>query len=261
MIILDTPQGTLDWITERLWRLTGSGLKPVITSTGALSKSQASIAAIDKLIAGLDAANEIRTNPSVLDNLDDYQVQEWLSHYTGEKFSGNRHTRRGNDLEPDALAALSERIGMQIDPVGMCIMGDDPNGVVSCSPDGLIYRDGQLLTGAECKARHLATYYNHVADGVLPEGDKHQVHAEMAICEVDEWHYGSYFPGKPIFHVLVRRDKFTDTLEQSLMDFRAMYEARFMAVTEAMERLSENVEVSHRDRERQTAADQPSEQP
>jgi len=240
MIILDTPQGSLDWITNRLWRLTGSGLKPVITSTGALSKSQASIAAIDKLIAGLDAANEIRTNPSVLDNLDDYQVQEWLSHYTGEKFSGNRHTRRGNDLEPDALAALSERIGMQIDPVGMCIMGDDPNGVVSCSPDGLIYRDGQLLTGAEVKCPTLATFYGYLADGELPDEYRLQVHSAMAICEVDEWHFAAYFKGKPLHYVFVRRDKFTDTLEQSLKDFRAMYEERFMAVTEATERLSEN---------------------
>ena len=169
MIILDTPQGSLDWITERLWRLTGSQLKKNITTTGKLSASQAALENIDRLIAGIDAANEIRTNPDAIAGLDDWQAQEWIGHYTGEKFTGNAHTRRGNDLEPDALAALQERIGMQIDQVGMCIMGDNPNGVVSCSPDGLIYQDGKLVAGAEVKCPTLATFYGYVADGRLPD--------------------------------------------------------------------------------------------
>jgi len=240
VIIINTEQGSLDWITARLWRLTGSALKSNITATGALSKSQAAIAAIDKLIAGLDAANEIRTNPDSIAGLDDWQVQEWLSHYTGEKFSGNKHTRRGNDLEPDALAALQERIGMQIDPVGMCIMGDDPNGVVSCSPDGLIYQDGILVSGAEVKCPTLATYYGYLADGGLPDEYKLQVHAGMAICELNEWHFAAHFKGKPLFHVYVERDMFTDTLEKSLQDFRAMYEERFWKITSVIKQPAQN---------------------
>ena len=39
MIILDMPQGSIDWIIARLWRLTASKLDPVITSTGKLSNS------------------------------------------------------------------------------------------------------------------------------------------------------------------------------------------------------------------------------
>jgi hypothetical protein len=240
MIILDTEQGSLDWITARLWRLTGSALKSNITATGALSKSQAAIAAVDKLIAGLDAANEIRTNPDAIAGLDDWQIQEWIGHYTGEKFSGNKHTRRGNDLEPDALAALQDRIGMQIYPVGMCIMGDDPNGVVSCSPDGLIYHDGILVAGAEVKCPTLATFYGYLADGTLPDEYKLQVHSAMAICEVDQWHFAAYFKSKPLFYVYVKWDKFTDTLYQSLQDFRAMYEERFWEISSVMKQLAQN---------------------
>ena len=217
-------------------------MKANITATGQLSKSQAAIAAIDKLIAGLDAANEIRTNPDSIAGLDDWQMQEWISHYTGEKFSGNAHTRRGNDLEPDALAALQDRIGMQIDPVGMCIMGDDPNGVVSCSPDGLIYHDGILVAGAEVKCPTLATFYGYFADRGLPDEYKLQVHAGMAICEVDEWHFAAYFRGKSLFYVHVERDDFTDTLEHSLYQFREMYEERFWEITSAMEKLSGNAQ-------------------
>jgi len=240
MIILETEQGSLDWITARLWRLTGSALKSSITATGALSKSSAAIAAIDKLIAGLDAANEIRTNPDAIAGLDDYGLQEWLSHYTGEKFSGNKHTRRGNDLEPDALATLQDRIGMQIDPVGMCIMGDDPNGVVSCSPDGLIYQDGILVAGAEVKCPTLATFYGYLFDGGLPDEYKLQVHAGMAICEVDQWHFAAYFKGKPLYYVRVQADRFTEKLGDSLQDFRAMYEDQFWKISSVMKELSQN---------------------
>lgn len=238
MIILDTPQGSLDWITERLWRLTGSQLKKNITSTGRLSISQSAMANIDRLIAGVYAANEIRTNPDAIAGLDSFQIQEWIAHFTGEQFTGNAHTRRGNDLEPDALAALQDRINMKIDPVGMCIMGDDYNGVVSCSPDGLIYQDGVLVAGAEVKCPTLATYYGYVADGTLPDEYKLQVHSSMAICELNEWHFGAYFKGKPLFYVHVKRDAFTDILEESFCQFRKQYEDRFWELTKAMEKLA-----------------------
>jgi hypothetical protein len=252
VIIVETVQGSLEWQRNRWWRLTGSMLKKNITSTGKLSESQAAMENIDKLIAGIDAAEYIRLNPRALDGMDDWKVQEWLSHYTGEKFTGNKHTRRGNDLEPDALAALQERIGMQIDPVGMCVMGDErdkkgnPTGVVSCSPDGLIYRDGKLLAGAEVKCPTLATFYGYLADGTLPDEYKLQVHSAMAICEVDEWHFAAYFKGKPLFYVHVKRDDFTDNLEHSLYQFREMYEERFLKITSIMRELVQNADVEAR---------------
>lgn len=246
MIIVETLQGSLEWQRNRWWRLTGSMLKKNITSTGKLSESQAAMENIDKLIAGIDAAEFIRLNPRALDKMDDWQVQEWLSHFTGEKFTGNKHTRRGNDLEPDALAALQERIGIQIDPVGMCVMGDEvdekgnPSGVVSCSPDGLIYYQGLLNAVAEVKSPTLATYYGWVREKKLPDEHHLQVHAEMAICEVDQAHFGGYVKGKPLFYVHVKRDAFTDVLEDSLKQFRNQYEEQFWKITSAMEKLSGN---------------------
>lgn len=236
MIRFDTPQGSIDWITARLYRLTASDMGANITATGKLSESQAAAASIDKLIAGFDAANEIRTNPDAIAGLDDWQIQEWIGHYTGEKFTGNAHTRRGNDLEPDALAALQERLGIQIDSVGMCIMGDDPNGVVSCSPDGLIYHKGKLNAVAEVKCPTLATYYGWVREKKLPDKHKLQVHAAMVICEVDQCHFAGYFKGKDLFYQHVKRDAFTDILEESLHQFRAQYEQQFWEISSAMKK-------------------------
>jgi hypothetical protein len=237
MIAINLPQKSLDWIIERLWRLTASEMDGNITAKGALSRSQAAILNIDRMIAGHDAAKEMIRNPQQFDNMDDWQIQNWLAHYTGKKFCGNLHTTRGNDLEPDAIAALADRLGVQIEDVGLCVMGNNRNGVVSCSPDGLIRSGGKVVSGAEVKAPMLATFYNWVADGVLPSDHYMQVHASMVICETDYWNFGAYFKGKPLFHVPVKRDTFTDTLEKSLNEFHTLYAVRFAEVQEALAKL------------------------
>lgn len=234
MIALNYPQGSIEWITARLWRLTASRMSSVITSTGKLSKSEAAMGAIDKLIAGIALANEMTARAKEIDALDDWHLADFMANFTGDSFKGNRHTRRGEDREPDALAALAEKIGHEITDVGMCVMGDSKDGVVSCSPDGLIYQSRRLIAGAEVKSPCLAVFYGHVAKGTLPDDYKLQVHSSMAICEVDTWHFASYFSGKPIFHVEVKRDEFTDTVERSLIEFRQIYEARYGIVTDAL---------------------------
>jgi hypothetical protein len=238
MITIPAPQGSIEWITNRLWRLTASQLKSNITSTGLLSASKAAMAAIDKLIAGIDLANEINRNPRVLDGMNDRELKRFMSHYNGDSFSGSLHTERGHDCEPDAIAAMSEIVGSQIQPIGLCVMGSSVNGVVACSPDGMEYAGGKIVAGAESKAPCLFNYYGHVTDGELPEDYKLQVHAGMAICEVETWHFGSYFRGKPLFYVKVKRDKFTDTLEKSLIEFREVYRDRYDQLKMKMDALS-----------------------
>jgi hypothetical protein len=237
MIRLNAPQGSIEWITARLWRLTGSELKGNITTTGSLSMSKAAMKNIDKLIAGMDLANEIIRNPALIDGLDDWELKKFMSHYNGDSFSGSIHTERGNDCEPDAIAAMSEIIGTQIQDVGLCVMGDNPNGVVACSPDGLVMDGGKVVAGVEIKSPCLFGYYNHVTERELPDDYKLQVHAGMVICEVDLWHFGSYFKGKPLFHFPVKRDKFTDTLEKSLVEFRAIYADRYAKLKDEMAKL------------------------
>lgn len=241
MVTIDCQQGTLDWIIQRLFRLTASEMKTNITSTGKLSKSEAAMAAIDKLIAGVDLAKELQKpeRQAQIEQMDEWELKKFMAHYTGDKFKGNLHTDRGHDLESDALAYLSERAGIQFEDVGMCVMGDDAKtGVVSCSPDGIAYADAQrrkATTGGELKCPTLAKYYGIVADEVLPDDYKIQVHSSMAICETETWHFGAYFPGKPIFHLCIRRDAFTDTIEKSLREFITVYRERYMKV---MERIS-----------------------
>jgi hypothetical protein len=69
-------------------------------------------------------------------------------------------------------------------------------------------------------------------------------HAEMAICEVDQAHFGGYVKGKPLFYQHVKRDGFTDILEESLNKFRNQYEEQFWEITSAMEKISGNEKLS-----------------
>jgi YqaJ-like viral recombinase domain len=232
MVVLNFPQGSIEWITARLWRLTASNMSGVITATGALSASILAEDHIDKLIAGIELANVLEAKADDLAEYDDWKLKTFMSNYNGDKFSGSSHTRRGHDCEPDAIAAMSELLGTQITDVGMCVMGDETNGVVSCSPDGLIYEGGTLVAGAEVKSPSLAKYIGHVRRGILPADYRLQAHASMAICQVDTWHFGSYFVGKPLFHIPVKRGKYTDTIAESLENFRATYEVQFHDYTE-----------------------------
>lgn len=239
MIALNVQQGTIEWIVQRLWRLTASRLKPNITATGKLSESMAAFDAIDKLIAGIDLANEINRRRAEVDAMDDYQLKRFMSHYNGDSFSGSIHTERGKDHEADAVAKLSAIVGSQIGDVGMVVMGNDPNGLVSCSPDGFEYAGGKPIAGAEVKNPCLCGYYGHVAEKVLPDDYALQVHAGMAICELEVWHFASHFKGKPLFYQRVTRSKFTDTLAESLKQFEVQYRERYELVTGEVLKLAE----------------------
>lgn len=234
MRIIENEQGTIEWKTARLWRLTASNMSAVITSTGGLSASKAAENHIDKLIAGIELANVLNSQPEKFAGMAEWELAKFMSNYNGDKFSGNSHTERGNKCEADAIAAMSELLGQDISSAGMIVMGDSENGVVSCSPDGVIYDGGALVAGVEVKSPCLFNYHRHVLDDVFPDEYRLQVHASMAICDVDRWHFGSYFDGKPLFYKEVRRDAFTDKIAYSLVLFRALYENRFHQLAEAM---------------------------
>ena len=245
MIILNMPQGSIDWIKARLWRLTASELSCVLSpATGALSQSKAAKKHVDKLMAGIQLANVMNQQPDTFEDMNDRELSIFMAHYVGSAFSGNIHTERGNLFEADAIAAMSKKIGQQIQDVGMCLMGDDENSVVSCSPDGVLFNDGKMTVGAEVKNPCLSGYLRHVREDVLPPEHALQVHSGMAICEVDTWHYGSYFDGEKLFYKEVKRDKYTDTIKKSLDKFTDVYRDQFADVTEKLEKLNDVAAIS-----------------
>lgn len=136
-------------------------------------------------------------------------------------FFGTPWTERGVDLEAEAREAYTDLTGFPVEQVGF-ITRDD--GVVGCSPDGLIKSAySGYLRGLELKAPAPKTHVRYVYEGVLPDEYKLQVHGSMAITGLDEWSFFSYAPGVQPFHLVVQRDSYTEKLSATLDEFLHLY--------------------------------------
>lgn len=196
-------QGSEEWFALRKGRPTASQFSKILTPTGALSKT--SVKYMDELIAECFFPDHV-------------------------EFEGNRHTDRGNELEPEAREAFVNVTGHSIQEVGFCTRDD---GVVGCSPDGLIESpDGKYMAGLEIKCPAPKTHVGHLreyheAKGLgcswFPSEHRVQVHGGMAVTELKEWHFFSYCPGLQSLHIVVKHDHYTDTLSKSLDAFLIDY--------------------------------------
>ncbi len=194
-------QGSDEWHAMRRGRPTASRFKDIITAAkGDLSKSAKSY--IAELIG-------------------ETFVPSWID------FAGNKFTDRGTELEPSARKAFIEATGMPVKEVGFCTRND---GVVGCSPDGLIEEGADYVAGVEIKCPSPKVHVGWMMDGTLPDDHKQQVHGSMAVTGLTEWHFWSYFPGLQPFHLIVRRDDYTEKLSASLDQFLIDYAAAREAV-------------------------------
>lgn len=189
-------QGSDEWFKARAGRPTASNFDRIITPTGKDS-SQWDGFAIDLI------ADCIR--PDMVD------------------FVGNRHTDRGNELEPEARAEFSRIMEMDVQQVGF-ITRDD--GIVGCSPDGVLYRNGKLVAGLELKCPLAKNHAKYLVEGVLPKDYAPQVHGGMAVTGLDYWYFMSYCQGMKPFILRVERDGFTAKVSDALDRFLIFYAAR-----------------------------------
>jgi len=234
MVDLKLEQLSLDWHIARLWRLTSSDLKANITAGGKLSESETATKSINKLIAGMDLANVMQEAPENVISMEDWELSNFMADYTGDKFKGNIHTRRGNKLEDAAVNALSDKVGRAAHDGSMVVMGGSSGGVVACSPDIQFKDENSVMDeGGETKCPSLCTYYSYLLKDELPAEYKLQVHASMVVCDVQTWHFGAYFPGKPLFYKEVKWDSFTDKIKVALEGFTEAYRAQYKLIEEA----------------------------
>lgn len=189
-------QGSDEWFKARTGRPTASNFERIITPTGKDS-SQWEGFAIDLV------ADCIR--PDMLD------------------FIGNKHTDRGNELEPEARESFSKIMGLEVQQVGFVTRDD---GIVGCSPDGLIYQKGKPVAGLELKCPLAKNHAKYLVEGVLPKDYAPQVHGGMAVTGLDFWYFMSYCQGMAPFIIRVERDGFTAKVTDALDRFLIFYAAR-----------------------------------
>jgi hypothetical protein len=127
-------------------------------------------------------------------------------------FTGNRHTQRGNELEPEARDLYAFVHDVVPATVGF-ILNDA--GTLGCSPDSLIDPDG----GLEVKCPDGPTHLKWLRAGVVPDEHRAQVHGSLIVTGRAWWDFISYCPPYPTLEVRVVPDAYTDKLRTHLARF------------------------------------------
>jgi hypothetical protein len=147
--------------------------------------------------------------------------------------SGNRHTDRGNELEPEARAEFERITKLTVAQVGFVTRDD---GIVGCSPDGLIVDEGtfppsefdfaRYVAGLEIKCPTAAKHAKAVIEGAMPDEHKPQVHGSMAVTGLPHWFFMSYCQGMKPLLVRIDWDEYTDAMSDALDRFLIFYAER-----------------------------------
>ena len=192
-------QQSEEWFRARKGRVTASNAEKILTPTGKDSSQWDSYAI--ELTAECIRPDELPA------------------------FMGNAHTERGNDLEAEARAKFEEVMGLTVTTVGFVTNESRYKGVVGCSPDGLIYRDGVLVAGLELKcpmAKHHAAY---LIEGGVHKSYVPQVHFSMAALGIP-WYFMSYCQGMAPHIALCESDAYTTKMQDALDRFVIYYGTR-----------------------------------
>lgn len=132
-IIDNIPQNSPEWLELRKGKITGSKLSDIVTLRGSGRKIGFYQLIADKL------------------SLDD------------ESEDG---TERGHALEREGIEALSSKIGIDFEQVGLCCHDEYPD--IANSPDGLAKIEGKYSVAAEVKclsgARHIEAWHTKELD-------------------------------------------------------------------------------------------------
>jgi hypothetical protein len=173
MRVIDSVQGTPEWLESRLGCPSGSGFDKLITATGKPSTQAEGY--INQLIA------ELLTGETTY-----VKKTEWME--------------RGNELEPRARDYYELATGNTVVEKGFCKHDELECGV---SPDGVIGDNGLIEIKCPSPSVHVA----YLRAGVLPTKYKQQVQGQMWITERDWCDFLSYHPSMPALLVRVERDQ------------------------------------------------------
>lgn len=189
-------QGSEQWIAARTGKLTASNASKVITAGGKLSTQRT--AYMDELISDCFCPGQ-------------------------NAWQGNANTDRGTAMEPLARAEFERLMSITVEEVGFVTRED---GIIGCSPDGLISNGVRHIAGLEIKCPLPKTHLRYLIDGCLPDAYKPQVHFSMMVTGLP-WHFFSYCPGMKPLHLFVEPDAYTaklkDTVEAFVSEYSAMW--------------------------------------
>ncbi len=166
-------QGSQEWHEARMKSIGSTGLKKIITTKGARSKSRQ-----DYLYA--KASQHLTGRTKTL-----YQTYElaW----------GHEHESAARDI----FSIIKD---IEVKTCGMIFSDENRNWHIS--PDG--YMED---SGLEIKCPQLKAYDKYVSGGVLPTEHILQVQSDLALTGFDHWWYLVYFPSLLPMILKIERDE------------------------------------------------------
>lgn len=228
MIRCDAPQGSPEWLRDRLALVTASRADSVLS------------------------AKTLKTGDAAVTYAYELAAQAYTGEIT-ETFAGSFATRRGHELEPVAAARYAYERDVTLEEAGF-IRHDD--GEYGCSPDRLVLDDPEGPGGLEIKCPELPKYIacarwaqsvrEHVegdakapkgydaANGAAPLDYTGQARINLLVTGYAWWDVAVYYPGMPMLVSRVRADATLDrayreaiaaclaTRDVALADLRAM---------------------------------------
>lgn len=187
MQIHNVDQNSDEWLSLRLGIPTASEFGKILTATGKPSTQKTDY--MNKLLA------------------------EWMTGKPVDSWGGNEHTERGHELEDDARSDYEFMHDVQVTRVGFVTRDD---GLVGCSPDGLVGDDG----GHEIKCPSGGVHVSYLLKEEVPTKYIPQVQGSIMVCERDWWDFTSYHPDMESLHVRVYRDDdYIQQLNEELKKF------------------------------------------
>lgn len=191
---IEVEQGSMDWLQARIGIPTASGFEKIITPTG--KPSAQAEAYSEKLLA------------------------EYILGYPVETFTGNAHTERGKELEPQAVKFYEVQKDIDTKPVGFCT---DDARTMGASPDRLVGDDGLL----EIKCPAPQTHVHYLLTGEIDKGYWPQVQGQLLVTGRKWVDWLSYHPEMPPVIIRVERDEeYLATMEKLLKDFTEKLEKK-----------------------------------
>lgn len=108
---------------------------------------------------------------------------------------------RGHEIEIEARTWYEMATGLDVTQVAMLQEGD-----YSCSPDGLIYSDGELIKGLEIKSPLAHTQVAYLLKKQIPTQYIPQLQVSMFVSGLSEWDFLAYHPDLDPMLITCERD-------------------------------------------------------
>lgn len=175
MQILNLEQGTPEWLEARLGIVT-------MSKVGSL------------LVNGKSASGLGKDAYTYMNQL----LGERITGELDDSFQGNRHTERGNALEPLAKELYTGLTGNAVEEVGIIL-----NRGAGYSPDGLVGNDGLI----EIKTKLPKYQVEVLLANEIPKEHIAQCQGGLWVSEREWIDFVSYWPGMPLFVKRAYRDE------------------------------------------------------